>query len=144
MAETETYLGFDFGTRRIGVAVGQRLTGTASALETIRSEKKAVRWQAIDRLVQCWRPAGFVVGIACQADGGDNPVTPLMRKFCRQLEGRYHRPVHTMDEYLTSFESRQLLFGELGLRAGKVHRYNDQVAARLILQTWLNHQETPA
>jgi len=142
MAErTGTYLGFDFGTRKIGVAVGQRITGTASPLETIRSEKKAVRWQAIDRLVATWQPEALVVGIAHQADGQDNPITPLMRKFCRQLEARYRLPVHAVDEYLTTFESRQLLFDEVKLRARKVREFNDQVAAKLILQTWLNHRE---
>lgn len=140
----DTYLGFDFGTRRIGVAVGQRLTGTASPLETIRSEKKAVRWQAIDRLVATWRPDGLVVGIAHQIDGRDNPVTPLMQKFCRQLEARYRLPVFGVDEHLTSFESRQLLFDDLKLRAGKVRELNDQVAAQLILQTWLNIQKDAA
>ncbi len=139
-----TYLGFDFGTRKIGVAVGQRLTGTASPLETIRSEKKSVRWQAIDRLVATWQPEGLVVGIARQIDGQDNPVTPLMQKFCRQLEGRYRLPVFAMDEHLTSFESRQLLFEELQLRAGKVKALNDQVAAQLILQSWLNLQRDAA
>ncbi|HEB76963.1 MAG TPA: Holliday junction resolvase RuvX [Methylothermaceae bacterium] len=139
-----TYLGFDFGTRKIGVAVGQRLTGTASPLETIRSEKKSVRWQAIDRLVATWQPEGLVVGIARQIDGQDNPVTPLMQKFCRQLEGRYRLPVFAMDEHLTSFESRQLLFDELQLHAGKVKALNDQVAAQLILQSWLNLQRDAA
>ncbi len=136
-----TYLGFDFGSKKIGVAVGQRVTRTASPLETIRSEKKTVRWQAIDRLVAAWRPAALIVGIAVQEDGSDNPVTPLMRKFCRQLEARYCLPVHTVDERLTSMESRRLLFDELKLRARDVHAYNDQVAARLILQSWLDEQE---
>ena len=136
-----TYLGFDFGSKKIGVAVGQRITCTASPLETIRSEKKTVRWQAIDRLVAAWRPAALIVGIAVQEDGSDNPVTPLMRKFCRQLEARYRLPVHTVDERLTSMESRRLLFDELKLRARDVHAYNDQVAARLILQSWLDEQE---
>ncbi len=142
--DSGTYLGFDFGIRKIGVAVGQRLTGTASPLETIRSEKKAVRWQAIDRLVATWRPDGMVVGIARQVDGRDNPVTPLMRKFCRRLEARYRLPVHAVDEHLTSFESRRLLFDDLKLRAGKVREVNDQLAAQLILQTWLNLQKDAA
>lgn len=132
-----TYLGFDYGTYKIGVAVGQRITGTASALETIRSEKKQVRWEAIDRLVETWRPDALIVGIACQPDGQDNPVTPLMRKFCRQLKARYGLPVYQVDEHLTSFESRSILFNTASLRAHKVQKLNDQVAAKLILQTWL-------
>ncbi len=141
MDNSGTFLGFDFGTRKIGVAVGQRITRTASPLETIRSEKKRVRWEAIDRLVATWRPQALIVGIASQEEGSDNPVTPLMRKFCRQLDGRYHLSVHTVDEYLTSYESRQLLFDELKLRARQVHAFNDQVAAKLILQSWLDNHE---
>lgn len=139
-----TYLGFDYGTHKIGVAVGQRVTGTASPLETIRSEKKIVRWEAIDRLIKTWSPKALVVGIACQPDGQDNPVTPAMRKFCRQLEGRYQLPVYPVDEHLTTFESKRLLFDEANLRAHQVQEFNDQVAAKLILQTWLNHSGNPA
>lgn len=144
MDKAGTYLGFDFGTHKIGVAVGQRVTGTASPLETIRSEKKRVRWDAIDRLVKTWHPDALIVGIACQSDGRDNPVTPLMRRFCRQLEARYRLPVYPVDEHLTSYESRRLLFDEINLRARKVQEFNDQVAAKLILQTWLNYQESAA
>ncbi|MCX8048108.1 MAG: Holliday junction resolvase RuvX [Methylohalobius sp.] len=137
MGKSGTYLGFDFGTHKIGVAVGQRLTGTASPLQTIRSEKNKVRFEAIDRLVETWRPDALVVGIACRVDGEDNPVTPLMRKFCRQLEHRYRLPVYQVDEHLTSFESRHILFGEAKLGARKVQELSDQMAAKLILQTWL-------
>lgn len=142
MDKRGTYLGFDYGTYKIGVAVGQRITGTASPLETIRSEKKQVRWEAIDRLVETWCPDALIVGIACQPDGRDNPITPLMRKFCRQLKARYRLPVHQVDEHLTSFESRSILFDEVNLRAHKVQELNDQVAAKLILQTWLSCHET--
>ncbi len=144
MDNTGTYLGFDFGNKKIGVAVGQPITRTASPLETIRSEKKKVRWEAIDRLVATWQPSALIVGIAIRDDGSDNPVTPLMRKFCRQLEARYRLPVYTVDEQLTSMESRRLLFDELKLRARDVHAYNDQVAAKLILQTWLDDHEGAA
>jgi putative Holliday junction resolvase len=140
MAKNATYLGFDYGTYKIGVAVGQAVTGTASPLLTIRSEKKRVRFEAIDRLVETWRPQALIVGIACQTDGRDNPITPLMRKFCRQLESRYRLPVYPVDEHLTSFESRRLLFDEVNLGARKVQEVSDQVAAMLILQTWLNQR----
>ncbi|HFD86377.1 MAG TPA: Holliday junction resolvase RuvX [Gammaproteobacteria bacterium] len=144
MDKSGAYLGFDFGTKRIGVAVGQKITRTASPLETIRSEKKRVRWEAIDRLVADWQPQALIVGIAYQEDGGDNPITPLIRKFCRQLEARYRLPVHNVDERLTSIESRRMLFDELNLRARGVHAFNDQVAAKLILQTWLDDHERAA
>ncbi|MGR8979653.1 MAG: Holliday junction resolvase RuvX [Gammaproteobacteria bacterium] len=131
----DTYLGFDFGIKKIGVAVGQTVTGTASPLQTL----PAVDWLAIGRLIAEWRPVGLVVGISRQTDGSDNPVTPRMLKFCRQLEGRYRLPVYQQDETLSTFEAKQLLFDEVRVRAAKLWRVQDQLAAQLILQTWLNN-----
>lgn len=136
----DTYLGFDFGNKKIGVAVGQMTTGTASPLQTIRSINQAPNWTMISQLISQWQPMGLVVGISIQHDGTDNPITPKMRKFCRQLEGRYQLPVHQVDETLSTFEAKQLLFDELHLRAGKLWQVQDQLAAQLILQSWLNDQ----
>lgn len=135
---SDTYLGFDFGNKKIGVAVGQTLTATASPLQTIRSLNQNPNWEIIEKLIQEWRPAGLVVGISRQADGSDNPITPRMLKFCRQLEGRYQLPVYQQDETLSTFEAKQLLFDEVNVSAGKLWEVQDQLAAQLILQTWLN------
>jgi putative Holliday junction resolvase len=132
----DTYLGFDFGTKKIGVAVGQTTTVTASPLQTIRSINQVPNWNIIGRLIQEWQPAGCVVGISKQADGSDNTVTPRMLKFCRQLEGRYQLPVFQQDESLSTFEAKQLLFDELNVSASKLWDVQDQLAAQLILQTW--------
>jgi putative Holliday junction resolvase len=137
-AASDTYLGFDFGNKKIGVAVGQTTTGTASPLQTIRSINQTPNWDVIGKLIQQWRPAGLVVGVSRQADGSDNPVTPRMLKFCRQLEGRYHLPVYQQDESLSTFEAKQMLFDEVGVNAAKLWEVQDQLAAQLILQTWLN------
>ncbi|MBF6647002.1 Holliday junction resolvase RuvX [Methylobacter sp. BlB1] len=134
----DTYLGFDFGNKKIGVAVGQTTTGTASPLQTIRSINQTPNWDVIGKLIQQWQPAGLVVGISRQADGSDNPVTPRMLKFCRQLEGRYHLPVYQQDESLSTFEAKQMLFDDVGVNATKLWEVQDQLAAQLILQTWLN------
>lgn len=137
-SNSDTYLGFDFGIKKIGVAVGQTTTGTASPLQTIRSLNQVPNWDIIGKLIAEWRPAGLVVGISKQADGSDNPVTPRMLKFCRQLEGRYQLPVFQQDETLSTFEAKQMLFDEVSVRAGKLWAVQDQLAAQLILQTWLN------
>ncbi len=134
------YLGFDFGTKKIGVAVGQSVTGMASPLETIPAINQKPNWEAISRLVKEWRPTGFVVGICYQEDGSKNPVTDKILKFCRQLEGRYNLSVHTMDEGLTTYESKQLLFDEMKVNATKLWEVQDQLAATLILQSWLNQE----
>lgn len=135
----DTFLGFDFGNKKIGVAVGQTVTGTANALETIKSINQSPDWLAISRLIKEWQPAGFVVGISRQLDGSDNLITPRMLKFCRQLEGRYNLPVYQQDETLTTFEAKQLLFDDHRLKAKKLWAIQDQLAAQLILQTWLNN-----
>lgn len=132
------YLGFDFGTKKIGVAVGQTSTASASPLQTIRSINQTPNWEIIGQLIREWQPVGLVVGISRQQDGADNPVTPRMLKFCRQLEGRYALPVYQQDETLSTFEAKQLLFDEVHLGAAKMWDVQDQLAAQLILQTWLN------
>ncbi len=139
-AGDDTYLGFDFGNKKIGTAVGQTTTATASPLQTIRSINQNPDWQIISKLIREWQPAGLVVGISKQADGTDNPVTPRMLKFCRQLEGRYQLPVYQQDETLSTFEAKQLLFDEVSVNAAKLWAVQDQLAAQLILQTWLNER----
>jgi putative Holliday junction resolvase len=134
----DTFLGFDFGTKKIGVAVGQTATLTASPLRTLRAVNQQPNWQGISELIKEWLPAGLVVGISRQADGRDNPVTPRMLKFCRQLEGRFGLPVYRQDETLSTFEAKQLLFDEVSVNAAKLWEVQDQLAAQLILQTWLN------
>jgi putative Holliday junction resolvase len=136
--KTDTYIGFDFGNKKIGVAVGQTFTAMASPLQTLRSINQSPDWQSIGKLIQEWQPAGFIVGISRQIDGSDNPITPRMLKFCRQLEGRYQLPVYQQDEALSTFEAKQLLFDDINVSASKLWEVQDQLAAQLILQSWLN------
>ena len=138
---SDTYLGFDFGNKKIGVAVGQSTTNIASPLQTIASIKQVPNWQVIGQLIEEWQPQGLIVGISKQHDGSDNPVTPKMRKFCNQLNGRFHLPVHQHDEAFSTFEAKQMLYDELHLSATKLWEVQDQLAAQLILQSWLNHQQ---
>lgn len=136
----DTYLGFDYGIKKIGVAVGQTTTFTSSPLQTIRSINQQPDWDSIGQLIFEWQPVGLVVGVSRQQDGTDNPVTPRMLKFCRQLNGRFQLPVFQQDETLTTFEAKQLLFDELKVSARKLWAVQDQLAAQLILQTWLETQ----
>ena len=136
--QDQTYLGFDFGNKKIGVAVGHLLTGIANPLITLRSPKQNPDWDNISKLIKEWQPAGLVVGISKQMDGSDNLITPRMLKFCRQLNGRYQLPVFQQDETLSTFEAKQMLFDEVNVNATKLWAVQDQLAAQLILQTWLN------
>lgn len=135
---SDTYLGFDFGNKKIGVAVGQTTTSIASPLKTIRSIKQQPNWELISQLINEWNPAGLVVGVSKQADGSDNIITPRMLKFSRQLEGRYNLPVYQIDEAFSTFEAKQMLFDDLHVSAEKLWAVQDQLAAQLILQSWLN------
>lgn len=94
----------------------------------------------ISQLIAEWQPVGLVVGVSRQADGSDNPITPRMLKFCRQLQGRYNLPVFQVDEALSTFEAKQMLYDDVQLSAGKLWEVQDQLAAQLILQSWLNQQ----
>lgn len=136
-AQDETYLGFDFGDRNIGVAVGQRITRGATALETIRVHSQDAKWRAITRLVETWRPAGFVVGLSYQLDGTENTITQPTLRFCRQLEGRYLLPVYVVDEAYTTLESRDVFYGHRLKKSSSFVDHKDAIAAQLILQTWL-------
>lgn len=134
----QAFLGFDFGNKKIGIAVGHALTGIASPLLTIRSPNQNPDWDSISKLIEEWHPAGLVVGISRQNDGSDNLITPRMLKFCRQLEGRYRLPVYQQDETLSTYEAKQMLFDDVKVSAKKLWAVQDQLAAQLILQTWLN------
>ncbi len=134
----DCYLGFDFGNKKIGVAVGHLDTAIASPLQTIRAINQHPDWQIISKLIREWRPVGLIVGISRQNNGEDNSITPRMHKFCRQLNGRFQLPVHQIDEALTTFEAKQMLFDDLQVSAGKLWAVQDQVAAQLILQSWFN------
>jgi len=131
-------LGFDFGVKKIGVAVGDTDTQIANPLTTIRAIQQKPDWASIAKLVETWQPKKMVVGISRQQDGSDNDVTPRMIRFSRQLEGRFHCPVELFDETLTTFEAKQILFDEVQVSADKLWEVQDQVAAQLILQSWLN------
>ncbi len=134
-------LGFDYGIKKIGVAVGDTETKIANALTTVRAVNKKTAWEEITPIIDTWKPTKMIVGISRQEDGSDNEVTPKMRRFSRQLEGRYQCPVELFDEALTTFEAKQILFDEVQVSANKLWAVQDQVAAQLILQSWLNTQQ---
>ena len=132
-----TVLGFDFGTRRIGVAVGETGTGIAHPLATIADPAPGLRFEAIGALIETWRPVLLVVGLPTHADGTAHPMTAQARRFARRLEGRFGLPVACSDERFTTQAAARALHGAgVRGRAGKAVR--DQVAAQLILQAYLD------
>jgi putative Holliday junction resolvase len=134
----ETWLGFDFGTKRLGVAVGQTITGSASPLATLGSRGGRPDWDAIATLIATWRPQGLIVGLPFNMDDSEAQAAPGARRFARQLEGRFRLPVYLVDERLTSLEAERRL-PQRTRRPGDVDAY----AAKLILETWLSEQSAP-
>ena len=126
-------LGFDFGTHKIGIAVGQQLTGTATPLETIGLVAGKPDWQRIADLIEQWQPSALVVGLPQQEAAGQGHMAEPARRFARQLQGRFHLPVHLANEHLTSREA----WARLGGRASRDLTRVDAFAAKLILETWL-------
>ncbi len=131
-----TLIGFDFGSRRIGVAVGETSTRIASPLGAIEGEANDARFDAIGRIVDEWHPAGFVVGLPRHADGSEHAVAKLAEKFARRLEARYGVPVAFVDETLTSADAEASLKATR-TRAGRKSDV-DALAAALILQSFLD------
>lgn len=138
-----TLLGFDYGSRKIGVAVAQELTGSARALTTLACPRERPDWDAIARLIEEWRPDALVIGVPYHMHGGEHQVTAAARRFGRQLHGRFALPVFEVDERLTSNDARREIAGERAAgERGRTRRGDvDQAAARLILQDWLRQQE---
>jgi len=142
-----TVLGFDYGTQRIGVAVGHELTKTASALTTLYSIANQVDWAAIDRLVSEWRPQVMVVGLPLNADGTEHSISRAAKQFGNQLQKRYNLDIFWQDERLTSHEAHRIMAAS---PSGKPPRSKqqrrqlagaiDRTAAMLILESWLNRQ----
>lgn len=125
-------LAFDYGTKRIGVAYGQSLTGTAQAIGIIPATDGIPDWSKLEALVDNWQPDVFVVGLPFNMDDSESELLLRARKFGKRLNGRLHKPCFGVDERLTSFEARgELLRGE---SSGAV----DALAARLILEAWFD------
>ena len=137
------FLCFDFGLQRTGVAVGQELTATAQALTTLQSKQQKPDWQAIEKLINEWKPDALVIGIPYHLDGQENDMTEAARKFARQLNGRFHLPVHEMDERLSSSEAESEIKRQRssGMRKKSPKQDVDMMAAQIILQSWLSQQE---
>jgi putative holliday junction resolvase len=135
-----TVLAFDFGTQRIGVAIGNTLLRTARPLTTIDDERTDERFAAIDALIKEWQPATLVVGLPTHADGSVHETTLRAQRFARQLEGRFRLPVALVDERWTTQDAQVALDAAgTGGRKGKAVR--DQVAAQLILQRWFDDND---
>ena len=136
-----TVLAFDFGIKRIGVAVGECLLGRARAIDTIRAEDNEARFAAIAALIAEWQPALLVVGLPLALDGSEHDMSSRCRRFAHQLEGRFRLPTVLVDERLSSTEA-EIRLTEAGLSWKARKQQVDAVAAEIILQDYFNVQHT--
>lgn len=132
-----TVLAFDFGTRRIGVAVGEQLVKTSHPLTTIDEASDTQRFAIIRALIAQWQPAYLVVGLPVHADGTTHTLTHLARQFAQQLKQEFCLPVALVDERYTSIIAESLL-AESGISGRRQKPLLDQLAAQAILQTWFD------
>ncbi len=135
---TGTVLAFDFGEKRIGVAVGESLLKVAHPLTTINAEQNALKFAQIANIAQEWRPSLLVVGLPMHMDGEAHVLTQLCKKFAQRLEGRFNLPVMMIDERLSSTEAAQNL-NAAGVKGIKQKAMLDAVAAQTILQSYFDN-----
>lgn len=139
-----TLLGFDFGLRRIGVAVGQSLTGSASPVGVIPARDGEPDWAVLKRYLRDWAPTQLVVGLPLTMAGEDQDITRRARNFAASLGEHFDGPVHKVDERLSSKEAEARLktLRQQGRR--RITREDiDCAAACVILESWLNHHSHP-
>lgn len=130
-----TFLSFDFGTKSIGVAIGQQITGTARPLNAIKAQDGTPDWSVIERLLKEWQPDAVIIGLPLNMDGSEQPLTARARKFANKIHGRFGITVTLHDERLSTVEARAGLFEHGGFRAlnkGSV----DSASAVIILESY--------
>ena len=131
MANSGVIMGFDYGTRKIGVAVGQLITKTANPIAIISARDGIPNWSEIEKLIVEWQPSQVVVGLPLNMDQSESEMSGRALKFARRLTGRFNIPHDTIDERLTSREARELSGSQQEI---------DDIAAKIILESWLKLQ----
>jgi putative Holliday junction resolvase len=137
----QTLLGFDYGQRKIGIAVGQTMTCTTEGIATILANYPMGPWAKIQKLIEIWQPDALVVGLPMASNGSEPDFARQSRTFGKELYNRFHLPVHFIDETLTS-NSADAIIRETTTSGKSITKLRktlrDQLAAELILQTYLH------
>lgn len=134
-----TVLAFDFGKKRIGVAIGNNMLRIAQPLVTIDCEVTDQRFAMIAKLIETWQPVLLVVGLPMHSDGTAHELTQLSQRFARRLAGRFNIPVFLKDERYTS-QTASAALREAGITGRKQKSVLDQIAAQQILQSFFDEQ----
>ena len=137
--EITSVVGFDYGKKRIGVAIGQTITHSATPCTTINQIDGNPDWSAIAAEIQQWKPQALIVGMPYHTDGSENKMTAACRQFCYELEKRFKLPVIEINEALSSAEAEETL--KQHIKINQQNKYEiDRMAAAIIVQRWLNQQ----
>jgi len=131
------WMAFDFGTQRIGIAIGQRITGQATPIAPIKARDGIPDWDQLQAIIDEWQPQAFVTGLPLNMDGTPSDLSRRANKFANRLEGRFHKPSFTHDERLTSYEAKGQVIAAGGNRNFGENSV-DGIAAQLILESFLN------
>jgi putative holliday junction resolvase len=134
-----TILGFDFGLRRIGVAIGQKFTGTASPVTTLLANDGIPDWSEIKKLINTWRPQALLVGIPLNMDDSISEMAKRAEAFAKSLEERFDFPVLRIDERLSTFEAKNEFMRVRGQTGMKKGQKVDAFAAVLLIENWLQN-----
>ncbi|MES0327716.1 MAG: Holliday junction resolvase RuvX [Gammaproteobacteria bacterium] len=138
-ANITTVLGIDYGLRRIGIATGQTITGSASPITTLNQINGSTDWEAIENLIDQWKPQALIVGMPYYLDGKENDMTKVVEAFCLELEQRFAIPIFKINEALSSYEAEAML--KKNTKIGKHNKHEiDKMAAAIIVQNWLDQQ----
>ena len=131
-----TVMSFDYGTEKIGIAIGQSISSTAEPLTIIRAKDGIPNWSEITGLTESWRPNYFVVGLPYNLDGSDSKLLQRALKFAKRLNGRFNIPTFGIDESLSSKAAAEKF--KAGNPKNSVRNEIDDVAAQIILETWFS------
>ena len=137
---SQVILAFDFGMKRIGVAVGQTISDQAKPLKTLYVRNGTPNWEDIKRLIEQWRADTLVVGLPLNLDGAVQGMTHATRHFIKQLKKHFKLPIYEVDERLTTIEAREQIFASGGYKKLKKTEI-DSVVATLILEQWLTEKK---
>lgn len=130
-------LAFDFGMKRIGVAVGQTVTKTANTYGMLKAEQGKPNWDQVQHIIDEWKPIALVVGVPFNMDGSEQQITQKAKNFADALEEHLKLPVYGIDERLTTIEARDRIFEQEGYK-GLQKASIDAMAAKVMLEAWLH------
>ncbi|QJC31301.1 Holliday junction resolvase RuvX [Enterobacteriaceae endosymbiont of Macroplea mutica] len=134
-----TIIAFDYGTKNIGVAVGQTIIKIAHALKVIKNKKQdgQINWLLLGQLINTWKPKKMIVGLPLNMDGSTQYITTLTKKFAYNLNNKFNIHVELYDERLSTVEAKNMIFSDGGWK--KLYKYDiDAISASIILQSWFN------